>query len=119
MTSPRIAALRALAAVTAHVAPEIQLDRAAESCTYSGYELRMYRWFMERVTVSLMGDTVAVFHPHGKYCSATRGDGWATSLIERALELLQGGPYEIHYEAGYITHVRAGLTTFTWEAQAA
>lgn len=104
--------VRALASVIANAAPEVQLDRAAESCTYSGYELRMYRWFMERIVVSVNGDTVYVKHPVGRNCSASRGDGWATSLIERALEMLDDSPYAIPLEAGLITHEYPGCTSY-------
>jgi hypothetical protein len=104
--------LRALASVTANVAPEIQIDRAAESCTYSGYELRMYRYFMQRLNIVVRDGKLLVSHPVGKQLSASRGDGWATSLIERALELLEGSPYEIPLEAGLITHERPGCTSY-------
>lgn len=104
--------LRALTSVIANIAPEIQVGRAAESCTYSKLEYRRYEWFMGKVKVSLMGDEVAVFFPVGRYCTESRGYGWATSLIERSLELLEGSPYEIPLEAGLITDVRPGLVTY-------
>ena len=104
--------IQALASVVANVAPEIQITRAAESCTYSGYELRMYRWYMERIRIRPIGNTVYVHHPVGQRLSASRGYGWSTSLIERALELLEGTPYEIPLEAGLITDHRPGLTSY-------
>jgi hypothetical protein len=107
-----IANIRATASVTANVAPDVQIKRAAESCTYSVREYRLYSWFLGKVKVAVMGDELCVFYPTGQSVSPSRGDGWATSLIERALELLDGSPYEIPLEAGLITHVRPGLTTY-------
>ena len=104
--------VRAAASVIANVAPRIQLDRAAESCTYSKGEYRLYDWFLGKVRVSVMGDELCVFYPVSPAISNNQGDGWATSLIERALELLEGSPYEIPLEAGLITYVRPGLTTY-------
>lgn len=105
--------VRALAAVITHVAPEVQLTRAAESCTYSRYEYRRYAWFMGRVSVHVSDGKVTLRYPVGKYVTSNVGYGWATSLIERALELLEDSPHAIPLEAGLIDHEFPGCTSYT------
>jgi hypothetical protein len=107
------AQVRALASVIANVAPGEKYRRMQESAVFTAYEIRMFAWWTARVRVSVAGDKVTLTYPPtiGRW-SPQRLDAWATQLIEGAMGMLEGGPYEIDYRVGVIEFERPGVTSY-------
>lgn len=105
--------IRAIGLVIAHIAGAVNLERMRESCTHSAAEIRMYEWWIARVGVHTSGGKVTLTYPARVFRSTSRADAWATSLIERGLELVEGSPYTIDYRVGEISWDRPGVTSYT------
>lgn len=107
------AKMAALASVIANVAPGNKYSRMQESVVFSAYELRMFAWWSARLRVTVTGSKVTLTYPPtiGRW-SPQRLDAWATQLIETAMSMLEGGPFEIDYRVGVIEFERPGVTSY-------
>lgn len=107
------AKVAALASVIANVAPGEKHSRMQESCVFTAYEIRMFAWWVAKLRVTVEGSKVTLTYPPtiGRW-SPQRLDAWATQLIEGAMEMLTGGPFEIDYRVGAIDFERPGCTSY-------
>jgi hypothetical protein len=107
------AKVAALASVIANVAPEHKLTRMRDNVLHTAYEIRMFEWWIGKLQIRPEGSKVTLTYPPkvGRW-SPQRLDAWATTLIEGAMEMLTGGPFEIDYRVGVIEFERPGCTSY-------